>query len=282
MWSVTHYQDVSRYKQDVTLFLEHTEVENNLALGVLEALEESEQPVVMAVVEKNGSIAFTIFQNKPGQAILSYPLHSFYPAEIRGIAADIVRLHPDIPGLIGEKGLTAALGAEIEKLTGKTMKVKMNQRLYKLTGLNEISRASGKGRLVEEADIPVIERWVAAFAEEVMDPMTEREANEKAHELIGGERLYGWEDGGELVAMAASARPTKTNCTVNFVYAPPEKRRRGYARSCTAALTERLLHQGYESVSLYTDLDNPTSNKIYMEIGYEPVHDSVLVRFELK
>ncbi|WP_066172387.1 GNAT family N-acetyltransferase [Bacillus marinisedimentorum] len=279
MWSVTPYDDVPQFKQDVTLFLEQAEVENNLALGVLESLNETEQPVFMAVVEKNGSIAFTIFQNKSGQAILSYPLHDFYPAEIRGIAAEIIRLHPKIPGLIGERTLTSSLGTEIEKLTGKTMNVKMNQRLYKLTALKPISSTTGGGRVVDESDFPVIVQWVAAFAKEVMDPMTEQEANEKARELIGQKRLYGWEDESGLAAMAASARPTKTNCTVNFVYTPPGKRRKGYARSCTAALTERLLKAGYESVSLYTDLKNSTSNKIYMEIGYEPVHDSVLVQF---
>jgi uncharacterized protein len=63
------------------------------------------------------------------------------------------------------------------------------------------------------------------------------------------------------------------------VYTPPEKRKHGYASDCVAALTQHLLDSGYKTASLYTDLDNPTSNKIYMEIGYEPVMDSMLLLF---
>jgi hypothetical protein len=38
-----------------------------------------------------------------------------------------------------------------------------------------------------------------------------------------------------------------------------------------------MLDQGYKTTSLYTDLENPTSNKIYMDIGYEPIMDSILL-----
>ncbi len=33
---------------------------------------------------------------------------------------------------------------------------------------------------------------------------------------------------------------------------------------------------------LFTDLSNPTSNKIYQAIGYEPVVDVDIVRFEAR
>jgi predicted GNAT family acetyltransferase len=32
-------------------------------------------------------------------------------------------------------------------------------------------------------------------------------------------------------------------------------------------------------VVLFADLDNPTSNRIYQQIGFEPVDDMVRVRF---
>jgi predicted GNAT family acetyltransferase len=35
-----------------------------------------------------------------------------------------------------------------------------------------------------------------------------------------------------------------------------------------------LLDRGHRFCFLYTDLANPTSNSIYMRIGYEPVCDS--------
>ena len=53
----------------------------------------------------------------------------------------------------------------------------------------------------------------------------------------------------------------------------PEFRGRGYASNCVAALTQKMLDQGRKFCFLYTDLSNPTSNKIYQQIGYRPVCD---------
>ena len=38
-----------------------------------------------------------------------------------------------------------------------------------------------------------------------------------------------------------------------------------------------MLDEGYKTTTLYTDLANPTSNKIYQEIGYEQIAESMLI-----
>jgi predicted GNAT family acetyltransferase len=43
-----------------------------------------------------------------------------------------------------------------------------------------------------------------------------------------------------------------------------------------AALSQLLLHRGFELCVLYTDLSNPTSNSIYTRIGYRPVRDFLM------
>ena len=45
------------------------------------------------------------------------------------------------------------------------------------------------------------------------------------------------------------------------------------------ALSQLLLDQGRQFCFLYTDLSNPTSNKIYQAIGYRSVIDADLYRF---
>ncbi|OMI10137.1 hypothetical protein BTA30_20410 [Bacillus swezeyi] len=67
--------------------------------------------------------------------------------------------------------------------------------------------------------------------------------------------------------------------TVNLVFTPPAHRKKGYASSCVAALSRALLDEGFSFCCLYTNLDNPTSNKIYQEIGYRPVADAVAYAF---
>ena len=67
---------------------------------------------------------------------------------------------------------------------------------------------------------------------------------------------------------------------VNGVYTPPEHRGRGYATSCVAALSARLLAEGRRFCFLFTDAANPTSNAIYQRIGYVPVAEVQEYRFE--
>jgi predicted GNAT family acetyltransferase len=47
-----------------------------------------------------------------------------------------------------------------------------------------------------------------------------------------------------------------------------------------AAVSQMSLDSGKKFCTLYTDLDNPTSNSIYQKNGYKPVGDSTVYRFE--
>ena len=60
---------------------------------------------------------------------------------------------------------------------------------------------------------------------------------------------------------------------VGPVYTPPELRGRGYASNLVAAASQAALDDGRRALFLFTDLANPTSNRIYQAIGYEPVRD---------
>ena len=45
-------------------------------------------------------------------------------------------------------------------------------------------------------------------------------------------------------------------------------------------MSQAQLDAGRRFVTLFTDLANPTSNKIYTDIGYEPVCNSIDYAFE--
>ncbi|HJW22008.1 MAG TPA: GNAT family N-acetyltransferase, partial [Candidatus Limnocylindrales bacterium] len=66
---------------------------------------------------------------------------------------------------------------------------------------------------------------------------------------------------------------TPNGIRVGPVYTPPELRGRGYASNLVAGVSQLQLDAGRTFVFLFTDLANPTANKIYQEIGYEPVND---------
>ena len=63
-----------------------------------------------------------------------------------------------------------------------------------------------------------------------------------------------------------------------LVYTPPERRRRGYAGACVAALSAAALDVADECI-LYAQLANPTSNGLYRRLGYEAVAEGLIYRF---
>ena len=103
-------------------------------------------------------------------------------------------------------------------------------------------------------------------------------ARKLAERGINESSIFIWDHDGP-VSMAKKARPTKNGIVVNLVYTPHDQQRKGYATTCVAHLSQHLLNEGYKYCSLYTDLANPTSNSIYMKIGYEPVADSIVYKF---
>jgi predicted GNAT family acetyltransferase len=88
-----------------------------------------------------------------------------------------------------------------------------------------------------------------------------------------------WEDP-QPVSLAGFGGWTPTGVRIGPVYTPPELRRRGYASALTAELSAQLLAGGLRYCFLYTDLANPTSNRIYQAIGYELVCDSADYAFD--
>ena len=79
--------------------------------------------------------------------------------------------------------------------------------------------------------------------------------------------------------MAMRLRPSGRGESISCVYTPPGERRRGYATAVVAELAALLLSEGREFCALYTDLANPTSNKICREIGFVPRADVIEMDF---
>nr|WP_155895021.1 GNAT family N-acetyltransferase [Bacillus sp. 123MFChir2] len=272
------YTNFTQFKNDVLPFLETYEQENNLILGVLQS---PQLPLFMATAVKGKDLVFVMLQTHQRQVIVakSAPLAK---NDIRELAQQLSIAYPDVPGLIGEKQVVEHLAEQLASLQNKLIQVKMNQGVYGLRYVKKKAESNGIFRRVELKEKDVIEDWVYHFCEDVNLAITKEEAVHTAAELIESQRLFGWEVEGRLVSMAAVTRPTKCNITINFVYTPEAERKKGYAFNCVSALSQRMLDNGYEMTSLYTDLANPTSNKIYKEIGYELITESVLLFLESK
>ncbi|UYX50326.1 GNAT family N-acetyltransferase [Bacillus thuringiensis] len=269
------YENVIHFKKDVIPFLEKNEQENNLLLGVLQVAEE---PMFMAAAKQGEEVTIVFLQTVEKQVIVA--ISEISEEAIVELAKELSKAYPDIPGLIGNKKIAQKLAEEIAMLENKKTNVVMEQGVYALQQIKKKWNEDGIFREITNDELPLIEKWIYQFCEDVKLPTTKEEATQTAHTLITNNRLFGLEVEGRLVSVAAKTRPTKNNITVNFVYTPKEARKKGYASKCVAALSQRMLDEGYKTTTLYTDLANPTSNKIYQEIGYEQIAESVLIFLE--
>ena len=250
-------------------FLEKHEAENHLFLGVLDTAPEGTLPVL---VEDEGEIAAAcIFVER--NAVL---------AGRADCAAQLVAAWDrDVPGVVARTELAAAWGAEWARKRGIEPHLAVSQRIYQLDQLIEPRPQAGELRLAE--DVEQLTDWIEGFEQDALaHERAGREANRaNAVRRVKAGMTYLWVVEGRPVSMAALARPSRNGVSVNLVYTPPQLRGRGYASTVTAAVSRRGFELGYRFCCLYTDLSNPTSNSIYMKLGYRPVADSAHYQFKV-
>jgi uncharacterized protein len=256
------------------------ETVNNLILGVSERLSNEptayENPFFATISRDDGVVILAAVMTPPHNLILA----GEEQAEL-GFPILIDHLHGHqihVPGVIGPAETAEAFSQAWVQMNGGTAEVSMRQRVYELHQVRMPEIPTGEFRMASTAEIPIIAEWIQAFEAEALEKSTELDVA-RADRLVARGMMYVWSLGREIVSMAMKTRPIAHSITIGEVYTPPEHRRRGYAGMLVACLSQHLLDEGYQFVNLFTDLDNPTSNKIYQDLGYQPVCDFRMYRF---
>ena len=179
------------------------------------------------------------------------------------------------PSPLGVNGLAAsarAVAAQWAERTGGRTWLKMGQAMHALERVYDPPRpAIGELRPADPAERELLAGWMRAFIEEVGIPGADRAAEIVDAHLVRG-RLFVWFD--KRPASFVATSPTVAGVTrIGPVYTPPELRRCGYATSAVAAVSRQALAAGTQRCALFTDLVNPTSNKIYADVGYRKIAD---------
>ncbi|WP_171016946.1 GNAT family N-acetyltransferase [Pseudalkalibacillus caeni] len=274
------YSSPGAFLDKVQRFLEEKEALNNLPLGIIESLVKKEKSgedfgnPFLAAIEQNSEVIFVVVRTPPHNAVVYGD-----PSAIFYLVQSLRQENILLPGVLGPKETAESFASRWCELTGQTRKISMDQRIYKLTNIIEGKKPNGNLREATQEDFDLIAKWIYQFAEEATEGLTEEECKERAKRAIDEKSIYVWVSEGKVVSMANKARPTRNGATVNLVYTPEALRNKGYASACVTGLSQHLFDQGYKFCTLYTDLTNPTSNSIYMKIGYRPVGDSIVYEF---
>ena len=194
--------------------------------------------------------------------------------------------HPaglELPGVMGPEPGIEVFASAWSAWTGRPARRSMGERISRLERVRSVARPAGAMRAAVEQDRALLAAWLTAFALEAVPDEPPPETDPAIDRYLGGGSLRGlrlWEDGGSVVSLACFGGPTPNGSRVGPVYTPPELRKRGYATALVADLSAERLASGRRFCFLFTDLANPTSNHIYQEIGYEPVRDVAVYRFD--
>jgi hypothetical protein len=271
------YPDITSFLKRTQSLLEQDELTNNLILGI--CLRLRNQPSwgkgtpYLATVQWEGEIIVAAVMTPPYRLTLTRfsktPLPSF-----RIVARNLMDSKWEVPGVLAAKDIARAFAAIWGDLSGELVKPGRKQRLYRLDEVHPPSNVPGHLRLAGKSDLTLVTRWMTGFRQDTqVDPDIRVNFHSLAQTRIQHGDIFLWVVQGQPVSMAAKTRPTRHGISISMVYTPPNKRNRGYASACVAALSQRLLTSGFQWCSLFTDLDNPTSNRIYQRIGYRPVCD---------
>lgn len=275
------FEDVHEFAEKAEPILVEGEDVYSLFFGVLQAIKADvyEDPF-MATIEEDGEVLALFQMTSP------HPLNIILVDEDRmeetiDLAIEsLMTLKVEVTSIISLKQWANRFAGKWDTKTGQDHQVLMDQGLYRLDQVDEtLKESSGGWRFANERDCPLIGNWYNLFEKEAGLPVTSTEdVRNRVEKFVKEREVFLWIDNEKVVSMMKKSRPTKRGVTVSLVFTPQEERRKGYARTMVAACSKELL-KDYKFCVLYTDMMNPTSNKIYKEIGYKKIADSVQLGF---
>jgi GNAT superfamily N-acetyltransferase len=176
---------------------------------------------------------------------------------------------PELPGVSGVPETARAIAAAWARRTGGTTRTTMREAMHVLDAVRDPPRpAPGTLRLPQPGERDLLVAWMEDFVTEA-GLTGAAQAGAMVDARLRGDSLLLWDDGRPF-SMIGVAPPVSAVVRIGPVYTPPEHRRRGYGGSAVAAASRDAMARGAARCMLYTDLANPTSNKIYAEVGYRP------------
>jgi predicted GNAT family acetyltransferase len=268
---VRRFDDPVRFKHRVQSRLLEDEAHNCVIFGVLGRFTDSTPgrsdeapPLMLAAEDGDGPVLAAATMSRPFPIVVS-------PATVeaaQAIGEWVARNDIAPAGVTGEAATAKAFAEAWSRCTGRDDRVDTRLGVYQLERVTPPRAVTGSFRQAVDADAQTLLPFAQVFFEEIREPLANAEVY--LGRAIEEGRLFVWCDPPDrIVSMAAFAGPTPTGVRVNFVFTPPPLRGRGYASNCVATLTTRLLQTpGRRRVFLFTDLSNPTSNRIYQAIGY--------------
>lgn len=216
----------------------------------------------------DGEVVFAAMRTPPWPLLVS-PLES---GDAGAVVKQWLDVDPEVSSVSGVPGTARAIASAWERQTGGSSRCRLSEAMHVLEEVQDPPRpAAGTLRLAAPEDRDLLVSWMEDFLGEA-NLIGAAQAGALVDARLRDQGLLLWDDE-KPVSMTGLNPPVAGVVRVGPVYTPPPLRRRGYAGSAVAAVSRRALAGGARRCMLFTDLANPTSNKIYAEVGYRRCGD---------
>jgi GNAT superfamily N-acetyltransferase len=283
VFTVTAHADAEGYLAAALGTLERSEVANGLVLGVPLRLRLHPErftitPYLATVHDAQGALAGAAVRTPPYHLVVhvedAVAAQAAGDAVIEALLADVQARRVAPNGVNGRVPWSEAFARCWEQAAGVRARLTTALRAFELRAVVPPEPCPGAVRKAGPEDFDAVRRFLYAFDAEALPNEPTTRSDDSIRLMLGDGGIYLWVlPGGEPVCLVAKSRPLLHGITIAPVYTPPEQRGRGYASNCVAAVSRLLLDAGWQYVTLFTDLANPTSNSIYQKVGYRPVCD---------
>jgi uncharacterized protein len=256
-------------------FLTEREAEHNLIFGILSSYEAdpsqyTDSPYLATVLHGDRVVGAAI-RTPPWRIVLSEMDH---PGAVHRLVEDLAGVA--LPGAVGPSDAASHFAeAWVEAGYPGRPELTRHERSFRLRRVIPPRPTTGEMVRAGPEHRRLLAEWIERFHDEASIGGPPQDFDRMADRWIRGlgRTAYLWVDSGRPVSLTGAGGETPNGIRVGPVYTPPEERGRGYASNLVAQVSQQLLDSGRTFVFLFTDLANPTSNKIYQQIGYEPVGD---------
>ena len=281
--SINSFQDPIKFFNHVNEFLIQHEAENSILFSNIEGIISKRYTGnnLMISVEGNGKIVLVAMMTPPHNLVLSY---TSAMRSIDHLLRFLVSKNIELPGILAFKKGAKRFVKLWHKKKNISYKLVMNERVYKLERVDERYLGFHDFRPIDLSYESLVLKWIKLFIEEAL-PHENSEINEELRKItrkrIEEKCYFLLFDNNNPVSMVHKARKTPNGNLINQVFTPSDLRGRGYATEAVAKISKHLLDEGNRYCFLFTDLSNPTSNKIYQDVGYNPIMDMDQYKFIL-
>lgn len=230
-------------------------------------------PRWFVISEGDGPPVLVAMQTPP------HPLHlpTSVPGAVTALAEHFIAAGVEIAGVNGPQEAALEFADAYLPAVGKQISGREGMGVYDLPVPAELPwPVTGEHRAANESHLPLVTSWVKEFMYETGDQTIDAEAT--ARRQIRAGKVSLWTVGGHPVAMCWASAPFGGVVRVSGVYTPRSERGHGYASAIVAAASRQQQEQGHLCM-LYTELVNPTSNKIYRALGYRHLGNDLRLKF---